>query len=68
MQVGDPICGSIFARVLDPTCCLIEGSGHIFSKYMLSITAAAATATASAAAGSTSSVIVSSAWTVLPLL
>jgi hypothetical protein len=68
-QVGDPICGSIFARVLDPTCCLIEGSGHIFSKYMLSITAAAAaTATATAAAASTGSVVVSSAWSVLPLL
>ncbi|CAM9915715.1 unnamed protein product [Scytosiphon promiscuus] len=31
---GDPICGSLLQKLLDPTCVMLKGRGHVFDAYV----------------------------------
>ncbi|CAM9469731.1 unnamed protein product, partial [Ectocarpus sp. 4 AP-2014] len=33
-MVGDPICGSLLQKLLDPTCVMLKGRGHFYDAYV----------------------------------
>lgn len=33
-MVGDPICGSLLQKLLDPTCVMLKGKGHLYDAYV----------------------------------
>eukprot|EP00903_Cladosiphon_okamuranus_P007092 g6891.t2 len=33
-MVGDPICGSLLQKLLDPTCVMLKGRGHVYDAYV----------------------------------
>ncbi|CAN0431288.1 unnamed protein product, partial [Laminaria digitata] len=34
-MVGDPICGSLLQKILDPTCVILKGRGHFYDAYLV---------------------------------
>ncbi|CAM9648257.1 unnamed protein product [Chrysoparadoxa australica] len=38
-KAGDPICGCVVSKLLDPTCLMLPGGGHSYKSYLSSVAA-----------------------------